>query len=73
VYKGMADIEGFSRQQIGEFSRRRRQIEAWVVAEKWQPTAAAFEAATLATRRVERDHPLDRLMPEWRERAPRWG
>jgi hypothetical protein len=67
--KGMADIDGFTREQIEEFSRRRQQIEAWVEDEGLTPSAAAYEAATLATRRAKADHPLHTLMPQWRERA----
>ncbi len=73
VHKGMADIAGFTRRQIEEFSRRRQQIEAWVEAEGLTPSAAAYEAATLATRRAKTDHPVDTLMPEWQRRAAAVG
>ena len=66
---GVADIEGFARPQIEEFYRRRQQIEAWVETEGLTPSAAAYEAATLATRRAKADHPIDSLIPDWLDRA----
>jgi hypothetical protein len=69
VRKGLADIEGFTRSQLLEFSRRRQQIEAWVEAEMLPPSAAAYEAATLATRQAKGDHPVNTLMSDWQERA----
>ncbi|MCH7845651.1 MAG: relaxase domain-containing protein [Acidobacteria bacterium] len=73
VRKGMADIEGFSREQIMAFSRRRQQIEAWRESHGIADTAAGNEVATLATRSPKNDHPLETLMPEWLERAAEVG
>lgn len=69
VRNGMADIEGFTGDQIEAFSRRRRQLEAWREEQGLPDTAAAREVAVLATRSPKRDHPLDKLVGEWRQRA----
>lgn len=50
VRRGMADIEGFTRDQIIAFSRRRQQIEAWRDSHGIADTPAGNEVATLATR-----------------------
>ena len=50
VRNGMADIDGFTRDQIMAFSQRRQQIEAWRNDHGLADTAAANEVATLATR-----------------------
>ena len=73
VRNGMADIEGFTGHQIEEFSRRRRQLEAWREEHGLPDTAAAREVAVLATRSPKRDHPLDQLVGEWRQRAAKVG
>jgi AAA domain/TrwC relaxase len=73
VHKGMADIEGFTRDQIMAFSKRRRQIEAWREANGFADTAAGNEVAALATREPKRDNPVEALMLEWLERAAEVG
>ncbi|MCH8899438.1 MAG: relaxase domain-containing protein, partial [Acidobacteria bacterium] len=73
VRKGMADIEGFTREQIMAFSQRRQQIEAWRESHGIADTASGNEVATLATRTPKNDHPLGTLMPEWLERATEVG
>ncbi len=73
VRNGMADIEGFTREQIMAFSQRRQQIEAWRNAHGLADTAAANEVATLATRSPKQDHPIDMLMPAWLERGTEVG
>jgi hypothetical protein len=69
----MADIEGFTRDQIVAFSTRRQQIEAWRDANGIADTAAGNEVAALATREPKRDNPVDALMPQWSERAAEVG
>lgn len=73
VHKGMADIEGFTREQIMAFSKRRQQIEEWRNANGIADTAAGNEVAALATRDPKRDHPVEALMPQWLERAAEVG
>ena len=73
VNKGMADIEGFTRDQVMAFSMRRQQIEAWRDANGIADTAAGNEVAALATRDPKRDHPVEVLMPKWMERAAEVG
>ncbi len=73
VHNGVADIEGFTRDQIMAFSQRRQQIEAWRTSHGLTDTAPAYEAATLATRRPKQDHPLDGLLPVWLERGAEVG
>jgi hypothetical protein len=73
VRNGMADVEGFTRTQIEAFSRRRAELEAWREEKGLADTAAAREVATLATRSAKADHPLDTLVPGWRERATAVG
>ncbi len=73
VHKGMADIEGFTRDQIMAFSKRRQQIEAWRDVNGFADTAAGNEVAALATREPKRDNPVDMLMPQWLERAAEVG
>jgi conjugative relaxase-like TrwC/TraI family protein len=58
VLKGMADIEGFTRDQVMAFSKRRQQIEAWRDANGIADTAAGNEVAALATRGPKRDNPV---------------
>ena len=69
VVKGMADIEGFTRDQIMAFSWRRQEIEAWCREQGMADSPAAHEVGAVATRRSKRDRPLDVLFPKWRERA----
>ena len=73
VHNGMADIEGFTRDQITAFSQRRQQIEAWRDSHGVADTPAGNEIATLATRSPKQDHPLDTLMQQWLERASEVG
>jgi len=73
VHKGMADIEGFTRDQVMAFSKRRQQIEEWRDANGFADTAAGNEVAALATRSPKRDNPVDALMPQWLERAAEVG
>ena len=73
VRNGMADIEGFTRDQIMAFSQRRQQIVAWRDSHGVADTPAGNEMATLATRSPKQDHPLDTLMPQWLERAAEIG
>ena len=73
VRKGMADIDGFTREQIMAFSQRRQQIEAWRESHGIADTGAGNEVATLATRIPKNDHPLETLMPAWLERAAEVG
>ncbi len=69
VHNGMADIEGFTREQITTFSRRRQEIEEWRDSHGLADTPAGNEAATLATRTPKKDHPVDVLMADWLERG----
>ena len=73
VRNGMADIEGFTRDQIMAFSQRRQQIVAWRDSHGVADTPAGNEMATLATRSPKQDHPLDTLLPQWLERAAEIG
>ncbi len=73
VRKGMADIEGFTRQQIEAFSRRREQLEAWREEHGLADTPAARQVAVVATREAKRDHALEDLEVEWQQRAAEVG
>jgi conjugative relaxase-like TrwC/TraI family protein len=73
VRNGMADIEGFTRHQIEAFSRRREQLEAWREEQDLPDTPAARQIAVVATREAKRDHPLEELEVEWRQRAAEVG
>ncbi len=73
IRNGVADIEGFTRDQIMAFSQRRQEIEAWRTSHQLADTAVANEVATLATRSPKQDHPLDTLMPAWLERGAEIG
>ena len=73
VEKGMADIEGFTREQVLAFSKRRQEIESWVQDRGLPDTPAERRAAAIATRSPKRDHPFDELLPQWRERAGELG
>ena len=73
VEKGMADIEGFTREQVMAFSQRRQEIESWVRNRGLADTPAERRAAAIATRTPKLDHPLDELAQQWRERANELG
>ncbi len=73
VQKGIADIEGFTRDQVVAFSQRRQQIESWRDSRNLPDTPGVNEIATLATRRPKQDHPLDTLIPLWMERGAEVG
>lgn len=73
VHNGIADIEGFTRDQIMAFSKRRQQIVAWRDAHDLPDTPAANEVATLATRSAKQDHPIEVLMAGWLERGTEVG
>ncbi|MGH9052672.1 MAG: MobF family relaxase [Acidimicrobiia bacterium] len=73
VEKGMADIVGFTREQIMAFSQRRREIEAWRREKDFADTPAAHEVAALATRSPKRDGQLGELLAQWQERAAEVG
>ncbi len=69
VRNGMADIDGFTRDQITAFSQRRQEIEAWRDSHGFADTPSANETATLATRTPKQEHPVDALMPSWLDRG----
>ncbi len=73
VHNGMADIEGFTRDQIMTFSQRRQDIVAWRDAHDIANTPAGNEVATLATRSPKQDHPLETLMSQWLARGAEVG
>ena len=73
VHSGMADIEGFTREQVMAFSQRRQAIVAWRDAHGIADTPAGNEVATLATRSPKQDRPLETLTPEWLERGVEVG
>jgi hypothetical protein len=73
VRNGMADIAGFTRQQIDAFSRRRRQLETWRQDTGLPETPAARQAAVLATRAAKTDRPLELLEADWQRRAAAVG
>lgn len=73
VHNGVADIEGFTREQIMAFSQRRQAIEEWRDFHGYADTAAANEIATLATRSPKQHHPIHGLMPGWLERGAKIG
>jgi hypothetical protein len=73
VTNGMADIAGFTRPQIEAFSQRRRQAEEWRQDHGLPDTAAARQAAVLATRSPKQDRLLEELEAGWRHRAGEVG
>lgn len=73
VHHGVADIEGFTRTQIEAFSQRRRQLETWREANDLPDTAAARQAAVLATRTSKTGRSLEELEAAWRRRAAEVG
>jgi hypothetical protein len=73
VHHGVADIAGFTRNQIEAVSQRRRQLEAWRQEEGLPDTMAARQVAVIATRTAKTDRPLDELEAVWRRRAVEVG
>lgn len=73
VHNGMADIDGFTRDQITAFSQRRQEIEEWRESHGLADTPAGNEAATLATRTPKQERPVTALMPTWLERGAEVG
>ena len=73
VERGMADIDGFTREQIMAFSQRRREIEAWRREKDIADTPAAHEVGALATRGPKSDRQLEDLLPQWWKRAAEVG
>lgn len=73
VEMGMADIQGFTREQIQAFSQRRQLINQTREDLGVEDTAANNEAITLATRGAKTGRPLADLMPEWQQRAEEAG
>jgi hypothetical protein len=73
THNGMADIAGFTREQIETFSQRRKEIEDWRAEHGFENTPSVNEAAALATRTPKQDHPLDALMPVWLDRGAEVG
>ncbi len=73
VVNGIADIDGFTREQIVAFSKRRQQINQWRTEHGIADTPAGNEAATLATRTQKHDTPIDTLIEEWLERGAQVG
>ncbi|MDH3261919.1 MAG: relaxase domain-containing protein, partial [Acidimicrobiia bacterium] len=73
VRNGMADIDGFTRDQITAFSQRRQEIEEWRDSHGFADTPAANETATLATRTPKQEHAVDALMPSWLDRGAEVG
>ncbi len=72
VRNGIADIAGFERPVLREFSTRRREIEAHLD-EHGQHSARAAQVATYATRHAKAAADAAGLLPSWRERADRFG
>lgn len=73
VEKGMADIEGFTREQVMAFSQRHQEIESWVQDGGLVDTPASRRVAAIASRNPKQDDRLDELLPRWRERAAEVG
>ena len=69
VERGLAEIEGFTRDQIMTFSLRRSQIEAWRDQSGLDDTAANSARAALVTRPAKKELSLADLLVEWGERA----
>jgi conjugative relaxase-like TrwC/TraI family protein len=72
VRHGMADVEGFDRPMIEEFSTRRREILD-ELERRGASSPQAAQVATLTTRAPKRDTPRAALVADWRERAHRVG
>lgn len=73
VTNGIADVEGFSRDQIIAFSRRRQQIDTWRQEHGIDDTPANNEMVALATRSPKQDRPIAELRVEWQDRAAQVG
>lgn len=73
VVHGMADIQGFTREQIEAFSQRRQQINKTRDELGVEDTAANNATITLATRGAKTNRPLADLIPEWQQRAEEVG
>lgn len=73
VHHGVADIAGFTRNQIEAFSQRRRQLETWREANDLPETAAARQVAVIATRTAKSDRSLEELEVVWQRRAATIG
>jgi conjugative relaxase-like TrwC/TraI family protein len=73
VHNGMADIDGFTRRHIDTFSQRRQHAEIWRREQGLPDTAAARQAAVLATRSPKQDRHLEDLRLEWTQRAAEMG
>ncbi len=73
VENGMADVEGFTRDQIMTFSRRRKQIDAWREGHGIDDTPANNETIALVTRSLKQERPIADLMAEWQDRALQVG
>lgn len=67
--KGYADIEGFSRQVIRAFSKRRGEIEAAVGKDAGESPKAAQTAALMTRKAKDYGVTPEGLLPEWRQRA----
>ena len=73
VVNGHADIEGVDRELIEAFSRRRTAIVEHMAA-RGESSAAAAQAATLATRTAKTGHPSEaQLRAAWQARAAAVG
>lgn len=73
VVNGHADIEGVERELIEAFSRRRAAIVEHMAA-RGETSAAAAQAATLATRTAKTGHPSEaQLRAAWQARAAAVG
>ncbi len=73
VHHGVADIAGFTRDQIEVFSQRRQQLETWRQANDLPDTAAARQIAVIATRHGKTGRSLGALEAVWQRRAAEVG
>jgi len=72
VERGVADIDGISREVIEHFSTRRKQILEHM-AERGAHSARAAQVAALDTRPRKDEAPADRMRELWRARAAEHG
>ena len=73
AHNGIADIEGFTSEQLRVFSTRAGEIDAYLVEHGWSG-AEARQIAALRTREAKAyDVTPEMLLPEWRERARALG
>ncbi len=70
--RGLSELEGFDKETLREFSRRRSTIEA-MLEKRGGSGRAASEAACLATRHAKVDAELEELRAEWSDRADKLG